>query len=191
MNSFPLRKFTAVSFHKISLNVLVYKRLPPGSWLFVVSCDAWLFLSLASPPQTRQWSVNSCKIDQSVTPFLDWRRVCLLQKSPQSVFSPLVPIPYCNITSWFGIALAEIRTRRILREKADCKQSSQTWRQSEVMQFFTNYFPCIRVGPSPEAPKISYNLVIRDKNNASTSPCSSIWCYSVLSGASYRGSRSL
>ena len=28
------------------------------------------------------------------------------------------------ITSWFGIALDEIRTRRILREKADCKQSS-------------------------------------------------------------------
>ena len=27
------------------------------------------------------------------------------------------------ITSWFGIALDEIRTRRILREKADCKQS--------------------------------------------------------------------
>ena len=36
----------------------------------------------------------------------------------------LVPIPYCNITSWFAIALAEIRTRRILREKADRKQSN-------------------------------------------------------------------
>ena len=32
------------------------------------------------------------------------------------------PIPYCNIT-WFTIALAEIRTRRILREKAGCKKS--------------------------------------------------------------------
>ena len=31
---------------------------------------------------------------------------------------------YCNITSWFPIALDEIRTRRILREKADCEQSS-------------------------------------------------------------------
>ena len=29
-----------------------------------------------------------------------------------------------NITSWFAIALAAIRTRRILREKADCKQSN-------------------------------------------------------------------
>ena len=27
------------------------------------------------------------------------------------------------ITSWFAIALNEIRTRRILRDKADCKQS--------------------------------------------------------------------
>ena len=26
-----------------------------------------------------------------------------------------------RITSWFAIALDEIRTRRILREKADCK----------------------------------------------------------------------
>ena len=29
-----------------------------------------------------------------------------------------------RITSWFAIALDEIRTRRIFREKADCKQSS-------------------------------------------------------------------
>ena len=35
----------------------------------------------------------------------------------------VVPIPYCNITSWFAIAMAEIRTRRIFREKEDCKQS--------------------------------------------------------------------
>ena len=35
-----------------------------------------------------------------------------------------VQITYCNLTSWFAIAVAEIRTRRILREKADCKQST-------------------------------------------------------------------
>ena len=29
------------------------------------------------------------------------------------------------ITSWFAIALDEVRTRRILREKADCKQSRE------------------------------------------------------------------
>ena len=31
------------------------------------------------------------------------------------------------ITSWFAIALDEIRTTRILRERVDCKQSSETW----------------------------------------------------------------
>ena len=41
-------------------------------------------------------------------------------KSQQSVFSRLVSV---IITSWSGISLDEIRTKRILREKADCKQS--------------------------------------------------------------------
>ena len=31
------------------------------------------------------------------------------------------------IESWFAIALNDIRTRRILREKADCKQSMSNW----------------------------------------------------------------
>ena len=30
------------------------------------------------------------------------------------------------ITSWLSIGLAEIRTRRILREKAECKQSRKS-----------------------------------------------------------------
>ena len=47
----------------------------------------------------------------------------LLQKSLQSIFSCLVPIPYCNIALWFAIELAEMRTRQILREKAGCKQT--------------------------------------------------------------------
>ena len=34
-----------------------------------------------------------------------------------------VSLRYCKVTSWFAIALAEMRTRRILRENADCKQS--------------------------------------------------------------------
>ena len=93
MNSFPLRKFAAVSFCKISLKVLLL-RLLLGSLLFAVGCDAWLFFLLAILPQTSQSSVNGCAIDQSVTPFLGWRRVCLLQKSQQSVFSSLVSIPY-------------------------------------------------------------------------------------------------
>ena len=41
-------------------------------------------------------------------------------RSQQSVFSRLVSV---ILTSWFRIALNEIRTRRILREKADCKKS--------------------------------------------------------------------
>ena len=51
--------------------------------------------------------------------------VKLLQEKPKhaNLDKGLVLIPYCNITSWFAIALAEIRTRRILREKADCKKS--------------------------------------------------------------------
>ena len=71
-----------------------------------------------------QWSVNSCAIDQSVTPFLGWRRVCLLYKR---VSSPSFLVSSQNLIvvtmSWFAIALDEIRTRRILREKANCKQS--------------------------------------------------------------------
>ena len=35
-------------------------------------------------------------------------------------------------TSWFAIALDEIRTRRILREKADCKQSTSPWTKLTV-----------------------------------------------------------
>ena len=36
-------------------------------------------------------------------------------------------------TSWFSIGLAEIRTRRILREKADCKQSSQSMNKNSLL----------------------------------------------------------
>ena len=101
LNSFPLRKFTAVSFCKISLKVLLL-RLLLGWLLFAVVCDVWLFLLLAISPQTGQWSVNSCAIDQSFTPFLKWRGGgCLLQKSQQSVFSHLVSIPMvCNRAGW-------------------------------------------------------------------------------------------
>ena len=124
MNSFPLRKFTAVSFCKISLKVLLL-RLLLGSLLFAVGCDAWLFLLLAILPQTSQLSVNSCAIDQSVTPFRGWQRVCFLQKSQHSVFSRLLSIPYsnnnvvvCFRAGWDIVSLAaEIRTRWILKKR--------------------------------------------------------------------------
>ena len=77
------RKFTAVFFCKISLKVLLL-RLQLVSLLFAVVCDAWLFLLLAISPQTSQLSVNSCAIDQSVTPFLGWRRVCYKRVSSPS-----------------------------------------------------------------------------------------------------------
>ena len=98
-----------------------------GSLLFVVSYDAWLFLSLAISWQTSQWSVNSCKIDQSATPFLGWQRVCLLQKCSQSVFSRLVLISHCNITSWFAIALAEIRTTQIYFNRKGWLHAVEGW----------------------------------------------------------------
>ena len=37
------------------------------------------------------------------------------------------------ITSWFAIAVDEIRNRRILREKADCKQSKRLPAQSALI----------------------------------------------------------
>ena len=44
--------------------------------------------------------------------------------------------PYI-ITSWFAIALDEIRTGRILREKADCKQSKDKSRtQTNICTYF-------------------------------------------------------
>ena len=47
----------------------------------------------------------SCAIDQSVTPFLGWRRVCLLQKSQQYVFlvssqSVINNVVVCNRAGW-------------------------------------------------------------------------------------------
>ena len=118
LNSFPLRKFTEVSFCKISLKILLL-RLLLGSLLFAVDCDAWLFF-IACNLTTDQLMIcqQLCNwpIGYSVSGLTE---VLLLRKSHQSVFSRLVSIVI--ITSWFAIALDEIRTRRILREKTDCK----------------------------------------------------------------------
>ena len=50
-----------------------------------------------------------------------------------------------SVTSWFAIALAEIRTRRILREKADCKQSSSKLRSTHLTVSFKTFkvFTCL------------------------------------------------
>jgi len=47
----------------------------------------------------------------------------------------LVPIPHCNITSWFAIALAEMRTGRILRDKGDWKQSTTSRERPQHQNF--------------------------------------------------------
>ena len=49
----------------------------------------------------------------------------LLHANPKHVSCELSREPR-EMTSWFAIALDEIRTRRISREKADCKQSSSS-----------------------------------------------------------------
>ena len=48
-----------------------------------------------------------------------------------------------NITSWFAVALAESRTTRILREKADCKQSSC----KEYMAHSQNFAVFVQLAP--------------------------------------------
>ena len=49
------------------------------------------------------------------------------------------------ITSWFAIALDEIRTRRILREKADCKQSNRKRKE--------------RILPHDDLSNVTYNVI--------------------------------
>ena len=109
MNLFPLRKFTAVSSCKISLKVLLL-RLLLASLLFAVVCDAWLFLLLAILPVVQLTNRLLCFWADGG--FVYYKTV----SSPSSRLG--------STTSWFAIALDEIRTIQILREKADCKQSN-------------------------------------------------------------------
>ena len=129
MNPFPFRKFAAVSSCKISLKVLLL-RLLLGSLLFAVG----YFYCL----QSHHRPVNDLSTAVQLTNrllrfwadggFVYYKRV----SSPSFlVWSQSLIQSYCDnnvkqciviITSWFAIALDEIRTRRILREKADCKQ---------------------------------------------------------------------
>ena len=66
----------------------------------------------------------------------------LLCKKPKNAsndkrgrLSRLVPIPYCKITSWFAIVLAEMRTERILRDKGDWKQSTTSRERPQHQNF--------------------------------------------------------
>ena len=86
----------------------VPEKMVASTWFFFFACEqSHIFL----------YKVTAREINPSTqAPSRDkWGRNIMIIK--------VVPIPYCNITSWFAIAMAEIRTRRILREKEDCKQS--------------------------------------------------------------------
>ena len=76
--SFPSRKFSAVS-SSILLNEDILTQLPfwfvsvhsyggPVCATIFIPC----YLTPGLYPQTCQWSVHSCKIDQSATQFLGW-----------------------------------------------------------------------------------------------------------------------
>ena len=140
MNSFPLEEIHSSFLLKDILKKFIIEITAWFAVLFAVGCDVWQFLLLAISPQTSQLSVNSCAIDQSVTLFLGWWRVCLLQKSQQSVFSRLVLSLIVIITSWFAISLDEIRTIRILREKADCKQSKVIAQPGSIQWSYIVFF---------------------------------------------------
>ena len=122
LNSFPLRKFTAVSFCKISLKVLLLTLLLGSLCLqLVVKCDYFYCLQSHHRPvsylSTAVQLTNRFLRFWADGGFVYYKRV----SSPSFLVwsQSLIVI----IMSWFAIALDETRTRWILRGKADCKQS--------------------------------------------------------------------
>ena len=120
MNSFPLRKFTAVSLRKISLKVLLLRLLLGSQYCLqlVATRDYVYCLQSHHRPVNNYYLSTAVQLTNRLLPFwadggfVYYKRV----SSPSSRLG--------SITSWFAIALDEIRTIRILREKADCKQSN-------------------------------------------------------------------
>ena len=99
-------------------------RLLLGSLLFAVGCDASLLFCL----QSHHGSVNDLSTAVQLTnPLLrfwaDGGFVYYKRVSSPSFLVSSQPLNH-NMTSWFAIALDEIKTGRILREKADSKQSN-------------------------------------------------------------------
>ena len=122
MNLFLLRKFTAVSFCKISLKVLLL-RLLLGSLLFAVGCNTWLYFiacNLTTDQLMLCQQLCNRPIGYSVSGLTEG--LFTTKESAVHLFS-LVSIVI--IMWWFAIALDEKRTRQILREKTDCKQSKK------------------------------------------------------------------
>ena len=113
---FPLRNFQQSPFVRYPKSFITEIILLLGSLLFAVGCDPWLLLlnDLSTAGQLtnrllRFWADGG---------FVYYKRV----SSPSFLVSSQSLIVIT--TSWFAIALGKIRTRRILRKKADCKQST-------------------------------------------------------------------
>ena len=65
------------------------------------------------------------------------------------------------ITSWLSIGLAEIRTRRILREKAECKQSRKSMNKNGLhWQYFKGTVRTFRIFLSQERRRACIHTVV-------------------------------
>ena len=66
------------------------------------------------------------------------------------------------ITSWLSIGLAEIRTRRILREKAECKQSRKSMNKNGLhWKYFKGTVRTFRIFLSQERRRACIHTVVR------------------------------
>ena len=99
-----LKLVSKISFNNWSTNL----RLDRLSLIFYLKsyCTRNLSTRAAKPRAARNEGVSPRRENKSPS-FLVWSKSLIV-----------------IITSWFAMALDEIRTRRILREKADCKQST-------------------------------------------------------------------
>ena len=126
---------------------------------------------VTSPPQggccgvdCEQCLIFLCKVTASETQARQGRAI------NEGVFSRLVPLP-SNITSWFAIALAEIRTRWILREKAERRLGAERYEcsppcmgSSHVVQCCPHLFLRSREREGPRNRFLPRLLCVETKN---------------------------
>ena len=89
-------------------------------------------------PLTPRVATSSPAISYSVSGLTEG--LFTTKESAVHLFSFNIVIPYCNITSWFAIKLAEIRTGPILRKKANCKQSTSC--ENNMLSSHLKYHRC-------------------------------------------------
>ena len=122
LNSFPLRKFTAVSFCKISVKILLLRLLLSQYCLQLVATRDYFYCLQSHHRPVNYLSTAVQLTNRLLRSWADgWFVYCKRVSSPSFLVWSQSLIE--KITSWFAIALDEIRTRWILREKAGCKQS--------------------------------------------------------------------